>query len=254
MFPAGSAKQELRLGETSGRIPSSACSRSTAATRCAWTSRASSTCTLSSSRSSCWPGRRWRASCSWRASAAGGWSGLLNRLPRRESPERPGGPGRLARGRVHRQRRRPDVVCGHGEGGGPAAPEAAGQPGEQAALSGAGRPLLHLPGGSGRSAGSRQATSNWTRPAPRPGSTTRIGWTTSLRCWVAVTGMTRSGCCPSLTGPTGRSKLLLWRSPNQLGEYVLLQPTAGSHTLAWATAREAAVLPQCRQPPAPAPH
>ncbi len=28
-------------------------------------------------------------------------------------------------------------------------------------------------------------------------------------------------------------RLLVWRSPNQLGEYVVLQPTAGSHTIAW---------------------
>jgi hypothetical protein len=30
-------------------------------------------------------------------------------------------------------------------------------------------------------------------------------------------------------------KLLLWRSPNQVGEYVLLRPTAASHPIAWAT-------------------
>ena len=30
-----------------------------------------------------------------------------------------------------------------------------------------------------------------------------------------------------------RRKLLLWRSPNQLGEYIVLEPTAGSHELAW---------------------
>lgn len=41
----------------------------------------------------------------------------------------------------------------------------------------------------------------------------------------------------------GARKLLLWRSPNQVGEYVLLAPTAGSHTLAWATAREAVSYP-----------
>jgi hypothetical protein len=28
-------------------------------------------------------------------------------------------------------------------------------------------------------------------------------------------------------------KVLLWRSPNQLGEYLLLKPTAGSHTIQW---------------------
>ena len=31
-----------------------------------------------------------------------------------------------------------------------------------------------------------------------------------------------------------RRKILVWRSPNQLGEYVLLQPTEGSHKLEWA--------------------
>jgi hypothetical protein len=34
----------------------------------------------------------------------------------------------------------------------------------------------------------------------------------------------------------GQQKLLLWRSPNQLGEYILLQPTANSHTISWETA------------------
>ena len=34
----------------------------------------------------------------------------------------------------------------------------------------------------------------------------------------------------------GKQKLLLWRSPNQLGEYILLQPTERSHTIAWETA------------------
>ena len=41
----------------------------------------------------------------------------------------------------------------------------------------------------------------------------------------------------------GQRKLLLWRSPNQVGEYVLLQPTVSSHTLAWETAREAVSYP-----------
>ncbi|MCP4945565.1 MAG: hypothetical protein GY924_26770, partial [Planctomycetaceae bacterium] len=30
-----------------------------------------------------------------------------------------------------------------------------------------------------------------------------------------------------------QQKMLIWRSPNQLGEYVVLQPTAVSHTIAW---------------------
>jgi hypothetical protein len=42
----------------------------------------------------------------------------------------------------------------------------------------------------------------------------------------------------------GARKLLLWRSPNQVGEYVLLQPAADSHTLSWATAGAAISYPQ----------
>ncbi|MBX3059874.1 MAG: hypothetical protein KF770_25760, partial [Anaerolineae bacterium] len=34
----------------------------------------------------------------------------------------------------------------------------------------------------------------------------------------------------------GQHKMLIWRSPNQLGEYVVLQPTPGSHLMAWDTA------------------
>ena len=30
-----------------------------------------------------------------------------------------------------------------------------------------------------------------------------------------------------------KQKMLIWRSPNQLGEYVVLEPTAGSHTIEW---------------------
>lgn len=33
----------------------------------------------------------------------------------------------------------------------------------------------------------------------------------------------------------GQSKMLIWRSPNQLGEYVVLQPTASSHAIEWDT-------------------
>jgi len=32
---------------------------------------------------------------------------------------------------------------------------------------------------------------------------------------------------------SGQHKTLVWRSPNQLGEYVVLRPTAGSHTIEW---------------------
>lgn len=34
----------------------------------------------------------------------------------------------------------------------------------------------------------------------------------------------------------GQRKMLIWRSPNQLGEYVVLQPTSGSYVMAWETA------------------
>ncbi len=33
----------------------------------------------------------------------------------------------------------------------------------------------------------------------------------------------------------GERKILAWRSPNQLGEYVILRPTEGSHELTWET-------------------
>ena len=33
----------------------------------------------------------------------------------------------------------------------------------------------------------------------------------------------------------GRRKMLIWRSPNQLGEYVVLQPTDASHIIEWET-------------------
>ena len=42
----------------------------------------------------------------------------------------------------------------------------------------------------------------------------------------------------------GQHKLLLWRSPNQLGEYILLQPTERSHTIAWETAFGPLTYPQ----------
>jgi hypothetical protein len=62
--------------------------------------------------------------------------------------------------------------------------------------------------------------------APLPGSTTRIGWITLWTCWAAATAMMRSGSCLSLiVVMRDKQKILLWRSPNQLGEYVLLQPT-----------------------------
>jgi hypothetical protein len=42
----------------------------------------------------------------------------------------------------------------------------------------------------------------------------------------------------------GKQKVLLWRSPNQLGEYILLQPTERSHTIAWETALGSLTYPQ----------
>ncbi|MCI0396467.1 MAG: hypothetical protein L0332_07165 [Chloroflexi bacterium] len=43
------------------------------------------------------------------------------------------------------------------------------------------------------------------------------------------------------TDHDGERKILAWRSPNQVGEYVVLRPAAGSHELAWATAGGEAV-------------
>ncbi len=39
-------------------------------------------------------------------------------------------------------------------------------------------------------------------------------------------------------------KIMLWRSPNQLGEYVILLPTANSDVIEWATAGEPVVYPK----------
>jgi hypothetical protein len=40
----------------------------------------------------------------------------------------------------------------------------------------------------------------------------------------------------SFTNHDGERKVLAWRSPNQVGEYVVLKPTEQSHALPWATA------------------
>lgn len=51
------------------------------------------------------------------------------------------------------------------------------------------------------------------------------------------------------TDHNGERKVLAWRSPNQVGEYVILRPTADSHTLSWTTSmndegeRETVVYP-----------
>lgn len=41
-------------------------------------------------------------------------------------------------------------------------------------------------------------------------------------------------------------KMLIWRSPNQLGEYVVLQPTANSHVIAWDTANGPLAAPKMK--------
>ena len=40
------------------------------------------------------------------------------------------------------------------------------------------------------------------------------------------------------TSDNSKQKLLCWRSPNQLGEYVILEPTDSSYTLQWQTAHD----------------
>ncbi|MCA9944953.1 MAG: hypothetical protein KC449_15820 [Anaerolineales bacterium] len=42
------------------------------------------------------------------------------------------------------------------------------------------------------------------------------------------------------TDHDGERKVLAWRSPNQVGEYVVLQPTDGSQALSWTTGRDEA--------------
>ena len=42
----------------------------------------------------------------------------------------------------------------------------------------------------------------------------------------------------------GQHKVLAWRSPNQVGEYVLLKPTATSHVIEWSTTDDAVRFPQ----------
>ena len=44
----------------------------------------------------------------------------------------------------------------------------------------------------------------------------------------------------------GQSKMLIWRSPNQVGEYVVLQPTADSHTITWNTFNGQVVAPKMK--------
>jgi hypothetical protein len=42
----------------------------------------------------------------------------------------------------------------------------------------------------------------------------------------------------------GQRRILAWRSPNQLGEYVLLKPTAASHVIEWAVPNGRLAFPQ----------
>lgn len=49
---------------------------------------------------------------------------------------------------------------------------------------------------------------------------------------------------PFTDAADGIKKLLIWRSPNQLGEYMLLQPTADSHEIAWPIVDGAITWPQ----------
>lgn len=43
-----------------------------------------------------------------------------------------------------------------------------------------------------------------------------------------------------------KGKVMIWRSPNQLGEYVILQPTATSHSCQWQTAVGSISAPQMK--------
>lgn len=49
--------------------------------------------------------------------------------------------------------------------------------------------------------------------------------------------------CFPFTDYDGERKILCWRSPNQVGEYVLLRPTEDCHTLEWQTAGEPVIHP-----------
>ena len=54
-------------------------------------------------------------------------------------------------------------------------------------------------------------------------------------------------CFPFADGSEGgQSKMLIWRSPNQVGEYVVLQPTADSHTITWDTAHGPLAAPKMK--------
>ena len=54
----------------------------------------------------------------------------------------------------------------------------------------------------------------------------------------------RDGSDRSADGNRAARKVLLWRSPNQLGEYLVLKPTAGSHTIQWDTLAGTLTYPQ----------
>ncbi|MCA9925355.1 MAG: hypothetical protein KC421_23440 [Anaerolineales bacterium] len=50
--------------------------------------------------------------------------------------------------------------------------------------------------------------------------------------------------CFPFTDYDGRRRILIWRSPNQLGEYVLLSPTADSFTVTWPTVHKEVCYPR----------
>jgi hypothetical protein len=54
----------------------------------------------------------------------------------------------------------------------------------------------------------------------------------------------RDGSDRSAEGNRPVRKVLLWRSPNQPGEYLVLKPTAGSHTIQWDTLAGSLSYPQ----------
>ncbi|MBK7916753.1 MAG: hypothetical protein IPJ94_10950 [Chloroflexi bacterium] len=142
----------------------------------------------------------------------------------------------------HRQRRPPHVVCRDGKSGRPAAPQPAGPPGEQTAPARPRRALLSVPGGHRRPS-CHPAMSNWTLPAPPPGSTTPTGWRPSSTCWAAATATTRCGSSRLATwatavAPTSSSGAV----PTRWGNTCCC-PTAASQPIAWETVAGPLVFP-----------
>ncbi len=50
--------------------------------------------------------------------------------------------------------------------------------------------------------------------------------------------------CFPFTDYDGRRRILIWRSPNQLGEYIVLSPTADSYTVVWSTVHQDSSFPR----------